>query len=276
MNQELTGQASLPIAEEDAGEALGRARVALGLSVAEVAQSLKFAPRQIEALEQGRYAELPGGTFTRGMVRAYARLLRIDPEPLLARIAARIATPDNSAAVVAMRRPIPITDSTRRGNLLYLALSLAVLGVAAAVVLEWQQERPGASQPAFVPAAQAPAQEPRAALADAIASAVTPQIAPLEPQAPSGATEAKPARPASGKRRIALRFEREAWVEIRGRGGRMLFSQLNPAGSEQTIEGDPPFAIVVGNAQHVRISYDDRPVDLAPHTRVEVARFTLE
>jgi cytoskeleton protein RodZ len=214
------------------------------------------------------------------MVRAYARLLRIDAEPLLARIAARIATPDNSAAVVAMRRPIPISDSTRRGNLLYLALSLAVLGVAAAVVLEWQQERARAARPTFVPAAQAPAQapaqEPRAALADAIAGAVTPQIAPLEPQAPSGATEAKPARPASGKRRIALRFEREAWVEIRGRGGRMLFSQLNPAGSEQTIEGDPPFAIVVGNAQHVRISYDDRPVDLAPHTRVEVARFTLE
>jgi len=73
-----------------------------------------------------------------------------------------------------------------------------------------------------------------------------------------------------------MRFERESWVEIRGRDGKTLLSQLNPAGSERTIVGDPPFRLVIGNAQHVRISYDERPVDLSPHVKVEVARFTLE
>ena len=57
------------------GEELAQARAALGMSVADVAQQLKFAARQIEALEQGRFEDLPTGTFARGMVRAYARLL---------------------------------------------------------------------------------------------------------------------------------------------------------------------------------------------------------
>jgi cytoskeleton protein RodZ len=276
VNGEPKVQASLPARDTGAGEALARAREALGLSVADVAQQLKFAPRQIEALEQGRYGELPGGTFTRGMLRAYARLLKVDPEPLLARIAPSIAGPDNAAAVVAMRRPIPISDGARRTNLLYAALSLAVLAVAAAVVIEWQQERSRAAQLSFVSAARAPAQAPPAAppRRTEVASTVTPQIAPLEPRAEPVPPAA--GAPATGKRRIEMRFERESWVEIRGRGGRTLFSQLNRAGSSQTVEGEPPFAVVVGNAPHVRLSYDDRPFDLAPHTRLEVARFTLE
>ena len=85
---------------------------------------------------------------------------------------------------------------------------------------------------------------------------------------------APPRRP--GNHRIVLKFERPSWVEIRGRDGKTLLSQLNPAGSEQTVEGRPPFSLIIGNAQHVRLSYDDRQIDLAPHVKVEVARFTLE
>jgi cytoskeleton protein RodZ len=83
-------------------------------------------------------------------------------------------------------------------------------------------------------------------------------------------------RSAEGDRRINLKFERASWVEIRNRDGRILLSQLNPAGAEQTVEGKPPFSLVIGNAQHVRLSYEDRQVDLTPHIKVEVARFTLD
>jgi cytoskeleton protein RodZ len=95
---------------------------------------------------------------------------------------------------------------------------------------------------------------------------------------PAGEAAAPAAPPpaAKGNRRIVLKFERPSWVEIRGRDGRILLSQLNSAGSEQMIEGMPPFSLVIGNAQHVRLSYDDREVDLAPHVKVEVARFTLD
>ena len=261
------------------GEELAAARAALGLSLADVAQQLKFATRQIEALEQGRFDELPTGTFARGMVRAYARLLRLDPEPLVERIAGRVAVPDNAAAVATVRRRIPITDSSRRSNLVYAVLSLAILGGIAAMAFEWQRERANGAGMTFVPAAaQAPQPAPQAPIEPqrtAVASAAAqPGLAPQVQSEPAPA--ASLAARTDGTRRISMKFERESWVEIRGRDGKTLLSKLNAAGTEETIEGRPPFALIIGNAQHVRLSYDDQPVDLAPHVKVEVARFTLD
>jgi cytoskeleton protein RodZ len=276
-------------AGDGVGKELARARAALGFSVADVAQQLKFASRQIEALEQGRFAELPTGTFARGMVRAYARLLKLDAEPLVQRIAAQTATPDNAAAVASVRRPIPITDSARRTNLIYAALSLAMLVVIAGVAFEWQRDRYGAAKLTFVPAAaQAPLQASQAAQpgeseparTTVASAAATPTIAPVaQAEAPPAASV--PARPSSAAgpgntRRISMKFERSSWVEIRGGDGKVLTSQLNSGGTEQSIEGRPPFALVIGNAQYVRLSYDERPIDLAPYVKVEVARFTLD
>lgn len=285
----MTEQGDAPQAQSQAegvGAELTRAREALGLSIADVAQQLKFAPRQIGALEQEQFDRLPAGTFVRGMLRAYARMLKLDSDALVGRVAARLAAPDNTNAVVAVNRAIPITDSARRSNLTYAALSVALLVVIAAVVIEWQQERSRAARLSFVPAAQTPqgALEPaRSPVASASASSIVtpPQLAPMA----EGAAEAKPAtgaeRPvaaavAEGSRRLVLRFERESWVEVRGRGGKLLLSQLNAAGSERQLDGEPPFQLIIGNAQHVRLTYGDRPVDLAPHVKVEVARLTLE
>lgn len=263
------------------GDELSRARVALGLSIQDVAQQLKFAPRQIEALEQGRYDALPAGAFARGMLRSYARLLKLDAEPLVERIAGRVRAPDNADVVAATRRPIPITDSARSVNRVYALLSLAFLGVIAAVVFEWQRERSSAAPLRFVPAA---AQAPAASQPVAVALQVAPL--PAEPQRIASAgtgvpLAAQPApadesAPAEGTRRIVMKFDRNSWVEIRGHDGKALISQLNPAGSERTVQGRPPFALVIGNAQYVRLSYDDRPIDLAPYVKVEVARFTLD
>ena len=255
------------------GEELARARAVLGYSIKDVAQQLKFAPRQIEALEQGRFEQLPAGMFARGMVRAYARLLKLDAEPLVERIAGRVAVPDNAAAVASARRPIPIVDSMRRTNLIYAALSLAILGVIAGIAFEWQRERSSAARLSFVSAAQTPVEPQR--VASTLAGAVTPpNTAPLPADEP--APPPAPSNSAPRTRRIAMKFERSSWVEIRGRDGKPLISQLNPGGSERIVEGKPPFALVIGNAQHVRLSYDEQPIDLAPHVKVEVARFTLD
>ena len=58
--------------------------------------------------------------------------------------------------------------------------------------------------------------------------------------------------------------------------GSIVFSQLSPAGSERVVRGQPPFQLVVGNAGGVKVTYNARTVDLAPHTRTDVARVTLE
>ncbi len=257
------------------GEALADGRRALGLSVEDIALHLKFHVRQIEALEQGRFERLSGPTFVRGMVRAYARLIRMDADPLVRRIAAPRSAPDDGHAAVSLRKPIPFSDGARRVNLAYTALSLAVLGVIGAVAWEWHGERSAGDRLTFVRAAQAPPDPVRApvevagtALAGVeLPAAVQQSNSTLEPERPPAA---------DGSHRITLRFERESWVEIRARDGRILLSQLNPAGTERVVEGEPPFNVVIGNAPHVRLRYDELPIDLAPYVRVEVARFTLQ
>src|SRR6266705_2330732 len=54
------------------------------MSLDEVAQQLKLAPRQVIALEDEDFAQLPGRTFVRGFVRNYARLLNLNGDELLA------------------------------------------------------------------------------------------------------------------------------------------------------------------------------------------------
>ena len=246
---------------------LARAREAAGMSLEEAARQLKFAPRQLEALEAGALERLPGGTFVRGMLRSYARLLRLDVEPLLAQIGVRVAPPDAERLAQRYRQPVPFSDGARRSNLAYAALSLTLLAVVVAVALEWRQERAGTPRLAFVSAAQQPAEPPRVALASAApAPAVTAE--------PAAATEERGT--AAGWRRIALQFDGESWVEIRSGNGKLLVAQLHPGGTQRVVSGVPPFELVIGNAQQVRLFYNDKPVDLMPHVKVEVARFTLE
>ncbi len=68
------------------GEFLRRQREARGLSVADVAGSLKVAVRRVEAIEAGEWSSLLPAPYLRGFVRAYAKLVQADPAPVLADI----------------------------------------------------------------------------------------------------------------------------------------------------------------------------------------------
>ena len=66
-----------------AGAILRSARERAGLTLDAIAQQLKLAPRQVEALETDDYARLPGRTFVRGFLRNYARCVGVDPDAVL-------------------------------------------------------------------------------------------------------------------------------------------------------------------------------------------------
>ena len=285
------------------GKALSEARQAQGLTLADVAQQLKFMTRQIESLEAERFELLPGPTIARGMVRTYARFLKIDPEPLLQSMTGRVDAPDATPNLAArFNQPVPFSDNGRRSTVLYLALSAAVLAIAGGVVYEWRHDR---KAPVAVATAPAPAAKPEAPVAkpkpvpeEKIAEpvAVKPEPVPqLPPQAvpttpavrevaqPKEAAQPKLAavdpgapKPAGGPNRLVLRFEQDAWAEVTDAAGRNLVSSLNVAGTERVVRGAPPFNLVIGNAQHVTVIYNNKEVDLQPYVKVEVARFTLK
>jgi len=262
------------------GQELAEARSALGLALADVAQQLKFAPRQLEALEQERFDALPGGTFARGMVRSYARLLKLDPEPLVERIAGQFDAPDANRLAARYHQPVPFSDGARRSTFAYLVVSLGVLVLVGAMAYEWHQERTEVAKGGGKATVAKVA--PREATRAAPVTAVEPKVAQVsEPQPAEKVAKtvavptAAPARVTNGAHRLVVRTEEEAWIEIRDSADRLLVSSLNPAGGERVVRGRPPYSLVIGNASNVNVSYDEKPVDLAPHTKAGVARFTL-
>jgi cytoskeleton protein RodZ len=274
------------------GQELAAAREARGLALADVAQQLKFAPRQLEALEQEHFAALPGATFAKGMVRSYARLLKLDPEPLLQRVAGHFEVPDSNRLAARYHQPVPFSDGARKSTFVYLGLSAGVLVLVGAVAYEWQQERlaagksketavakaaPKETKPRAAPVPVQAAATPASAVQETksvVAVAVPPPPA-LVPEKPKLVTPEKPKVLAAGPHRLVVRTDGEAWIEIKDAADRMLVSSLNPPGSERVVRGKPPYSLVIGNASNVRILYDDKPIDLAPHTRQDVARLTV-
>ncbi|MEF8707781.1 MAG: DUF4115 domain-containing protein [Candidatus Accumulibacter propinquus] len=55
-----------------------------------------------------------------------------------------------------------------------------------------------------------------------------------------------------------------------------FFAGLSPAGSQREVDGQPPFSLVVGNATQVTVEYRGRAIELAPHSKDDVARLTVE
>jgi cytoskeleton protein RodZ len=65
------------------GEILKAAREEKGLSLNEVALSLKISSKVLKAIEEGDESQLPAKTFLRGFVKSYATLLRLDADKIL-------------------------------------------------------------------------------------------------------------------------------------------------------------------------------------------------
>jgi cytoskeleton protein RodZ len=248
---------------EGAGATLHAERRRQSLSLGDVSRQLKLSVRQVEALERDDFTFFGGPVFVHGFVRNYAKLLGLDPEPLLRAADEKLAPAVTGAEEV--REPVAVrapSASPRRG-LIGVIAGLLVLGIVLGV-LGLNERKPVVKAP---PAATLEAQEPKT---------VAPEAPPA--QSPPGATPAPETAAATDVKTgtIRMSFEQESWVEIKDRSGNIIFGQLNPAGSRRRATGEPPLQVVIGNAAGVRLTYNDREIDLAPHTRVDVARLTLD
>jgi len=69
------------------GEHLKREREMRGVSLEEVSAATRINTRYLEAIENEKWDELPGGAFNRGFIRAIARFLGLDEDGLVAEYA---------------------------------------------------------------------------------------------------------------------------------------------------------------------------------------------
>jgi cytoskeleton protein RodZ len=258
------------------GQTLRNAREAQGIGLDDAAVRLRLMQRQIEAMETDDFESLGQPVFARGFVRNYARLLGLDAEDLLARMK---GAPEEPPAIAHVEPPLPRSWLTSPWLILFLLGLLLLTAVPVGLYL-WlnseTDEAPGnraVAQSRSTPAPDRASPDNVPPPQPAPPPAVEPAAAPVEPA--RAETPEVEATAASGSV-VHLQFGGDAWVEIKDASGRMLHSQLNPAGSAADIRGQPPFDMVIGNAAKVQMSYNGRPIDLKPFIDVKVARFTLE
>lgn len=117
------------------GGVLKAAREAMGLSIHEVSGQLRLGVKQIQAIEQDDFAQLPQASIVRGFIRNYARLLNIDPQPVLLAYQQLVPQPvPTSLSVRSNARHSVIEGHTQRvkpQGLLTLLLLLGALAIAA-------------------------------------------------------------------------------------------------------------------------------------------------
>jgi cytoskeleton protein RodZ len=272
-----------------AGAQLKAAREAAGLSLDQVAQQLKLAPRQVRALEEENFGMLPGRTFTRGFMRNYARLLNLDPDLLVAHLPDAAHAPSlespplHSTGTTMAELPTAHARAPSFGR--WLIPLVLVASIVAAAGYEWYRGRPSGvaspprstetAPPAAPNTSTTPLPNPVAPDSGAPAPAAPP--ATSGQSAPDGTAQPASAPQAAGAADAVLvvRYEGPSWTEIRDSAGRMLISRLVDADSVEPFDGAPPFSIVIGNARAVTLVYRGQPVDLAPYTRLNVARLVL-
>ena len=256
---------------------LGAAREAKRLSVGDAAYALKVSPRVIEALEAGNWSALPGRTFTVGILRAYGRLLETSVDALVDAVPG--ATPSVKRNISQHSAPRTSAPKSRRdgeakrqtNRMLKTGILMMLVAVILAYVVPadfWQgtlqhvqslyERVSGGQNPAQVPEAS-----PNAATLAASEQASGTPGATAEPQAQTGAGT------------LELRFAGPAWVEVRDYTGRIIYSQLNAAGSTQFITGAAPLDVMIGNAKQVQARWRDEPIKLDKLSGDDVARQVL-
>src|SRR4029077_2901716 len=121
-----------------AGARLRGARGAARLFIHAVAQQLKLAPRQVRALEEDDFAQLPGRTFVRGFMRNYARFVRLDSDEVLATLPDANAAPSldrpSLAATTRVIGELP-ADAHSKPSSARWAIPLALVAIAAIAIV---------------------------------------------------------------------------------------------------------------------------------------------
>lgn len=115
--------AASPPGRSAVGNLLRATRQRHGLSVADVARALRIRAPYIEAIEEGRPADLPAPAYALGFLRAYAKALALDEDEIVRRFRAEAA---DLGARTRLDFPAPVPD---RG---VPAGALAVLGIVIA------------------------------------------------------------------------------------------------------------------------------------------------
>lgn len=120
------------------GESLRKARESKGWTIADVAAQLNLTPQRLGQIEVGAFDKLPGHTFARGYIRAYAKLLGMDQNRLVLEFDQFTGSDAAGASVHSLGH---IEEPARYSqNVLRFVSFLLLLGLAGVGFYWWQEQ----------------------------------------------------------------------------------------------------------------------------------------
>jgi hypothetical protein len=129
------------------GNSLREARLRQGDELSRVESETKIRGKYLHALEDERFDLIPGETYVKGFLRAYAEYLGLDGQLYVDEFNSRFATADGEEP------PMPVVPTARRAprrsrdsNLVIVALA-GIVAVAVLVVVAWQFGSPSTPTP---------------------------------------------------------------------------------------------------------------------------------
>jgi cytoskeleton protein RodZ len=280
-----------PPAAERAGADLKAARERLGLSLQDVAFTLRIRQPHLEALEEGRISLLPGNAYALAFVRTYANALGLDAEEMVRRFRTEAAEFGRRTELVF---PVPMPErGVPAGAVLLLGMVLAVGAYAGWYRLSGEGRLPAETVTA-IPERLAPLAEqalpppptvdasgtavPKIVLADpATPGMLTNPAPPVMAISPSSAAAAQlPFRPsddpamaslsstpaavtpapAPDSNRVVLHASADAWLMVKDRGGAVVLNRTLKAGETWPVPPRTDLLLTTGNAGGTDILVD--------------------
>ena len=238
----MTGEIGERDAATEVGAVLRAAREARGAVLTDCAAALRARSDQLQRLEAGDLGGFGGEVYARGFIRSYARLLGVDPAPLLARLGA-----GPGATGVQHLRELPTERLPAQRGVPAWAVALVLLVVGGAIVAG-ALRLGGARTPDAAPVPAAP--PPTAADPAEPADPATPAPAPVP--------ERDPVAPVA----LVLTLEAPSWLEVVADGVAVEPGRTVPAGETLTFSAQRAIIARFGNAGGVRAELNG--ADLGP------------
>lgn len=243
------------------GQELRQLREKQGIEIDEIAGRLKLSVQQIQDLESGDYSGFSGLVFATGFLRSYARLLKMNEQDITGRL--KTVIPQAADHVYAVDRQkdagFHYQDVEKTG------FPKWILGVAALVLIgggiyAWQNKSNLENNQQHAEdssAVQNSLQAPSLKASNIEVSKMTEQGTQVV-----AASEASAADSAASEPKVEVAAD-ELWLKVQYRSnvivndkdGKMVFSRIIPAGSEQRFKGGAPYQVWIGIAAGAEANY---------------------
>lgn len=265
-------QEAQPVDAARLGEELRDARLALGLSIDDVAAELRIRRVYLVALEEGRVKDLPSPAYAVGFVRNYAGALGLDPSDMVRRLRDAVSTAPRKTDLVF---PEPVPERGFPAGVLVLAGAviavIAYVGwynwagtgersVDAVPPVPARLEPAARTGEALRPTAQPSAPGATPAAPTIVTVPALPVPTPVPVQVPPPAAPAAPAAPPADQARITIRAKAEIWTQVRDtRGNQTLISRNMRPGETFVVPNREGLLLSVGNAALIDVLVDGQP-----------------